>query len=630
MESGHVVFVVLMAAVGALAGCETNSAYTKLTQADFVRGTYQIKSGGRYCLTEDVSFNPNSLEWLRANRNPMASAYESSDVLPEQYTFAGGEYDPSAYGIGFFAAIAISANGVVLDLNGHTLEQSKEHALQQRFFSLIELADRPFRGGQGPHSFGGLVAGKQVTVKNGKLGRSSHHAIHGNDNENVLLANLVMDGWEVAAVALNSVTGLVVRDVVAKSRMGVPVLGSFSAARFLRPYLNCVADEGDFALEIAGQTTNATTIRNELRASMEKVFLDVVQGAGMIDPSRHPHEYALFHNEFGVVDGNAYGFLINGLGVAVNGFPVAPAANASTDVVFSRVRVTRLQAAINEIPALSTANGAGVQTDAVGAVFQVFNRHPKTWVPVTMTTDDAEWARYKGNVLANGQAVVAKAVLAGFFSTSSAPRHSCRNTLDVSRLSITRETLDWVEGRTPALQGVLGKLPNTGVVCNTDTMFHVNKGVVGFKMDAGHHVTMRNVEASNLINFGAKGNSKLCAYSATDKSHPAATLDGYNGADVRGFSFSGSEKVRVWRASVTNAEAAWGSVVGYDVHGGSTDIECWMCNAMHLKAGSRATSHDDFTGPNRIPVADCHRMVHNTRNVSYLWSSCGDVIAPTS
>eukprot|EP00755_Sulcionema_specki_P039703 Sspe_Gene.113295::Locus_97328_Transcript_1_1_Confidence_1.000_Length_913::g.113295::m.113295 len=275
----------LVTVLGALGSCEQEKGYVKLTQADFAQGTYQIKVGGRYCLVEDVSFNPNSLEWIRANRNPMATAYESSDVLPEQYTFAGGEYDPSAYGIGFFAAIAISASGVVVDLNGHTLEQSKEHALQQRFFSLIELADRPFRSGQGPHSFGRLVPGKRVTVRNGRLGRSSHHAIHGNDNEDVLLADMVLDGWEVAAVALNNVTGCTVLNVEARSRMGVPVLGTYSAARFVRPYLNCVAEEGDVTLDVAGiSAMSARVVRDELRVSMVRVFLDVVQGAGTIDP----------------------------------------------------------------------------------------------------------------------------------------------------------------------------------------------------------------------------------------------------------------------------------------------------------------------------------------------------------
>ena len=59
-----------------------------------------------------------------------------------------------AYGIGFFATISVIASDVVINLNGHTLEQSEEHALLQRFHSLIELGSQPFIHGQGPHDFG--------------------------------------------------------------------------------------------------------------------------------------------------------------------------------------------------------------------------------------------------------------------------------------------------------------------------------------------------------------------------------------------------------------------------------------------------------------------------------------------
>ena len=93
--------------------------------------------------------------------------------------FDNSDFDPNAFGLGFFAAIAIAAPDVKLFLNGFTIEQAPEHALMQRFFSIIELADSPFIKDVGPAQFVGgdaLVAASNVEIVGpGVLGRSSHH-----------------------------------------------------------------------------------------------------------------------------------------------------------------------------------------------------------------------------------------------------------------------------------------------------------------------------------------------------------------------------------------------------------------------------------------------------------------------
>ena len=92
----------------------------------------------------------------------------------------------------------------MLDLNGFTLEQSHKHALMQRFYALIETASGPFVPPQGPGNFGAtLAACKGCVVKNGHLGLSSHHGIHGNRNVGLLLRDLTIKGYEVAGVSLN-------------------------------------------------------------------------------------------------------------------------------------------------------------------------------------------------------------------------------------------------------------------------------------------------------------------------------------------------------------------------------------------------------------------------------------------
>lgn len=59
--------------------------------------------------------------------------------------------------------------------------------------------------------------------------------IHGNENKDVLIQNVEFRDFEVAAVALNNVDSLEISGCnVVKNRHDVPVVGMFSAARFIR------------------------------------------------------------------------------------------------------------------------------------------------------------------------------------------------------------------------------------------------------------------------------------------------------------------------------------------------------------------------------------------------------------
>ena len=628
MQRFCVSILVFLAAylTAAHAGCENNPDFIKISQADFTTGTYLITAPGKYCLIEDVTFNPNSLDYIRGNVDPNAQPYDTSDVLPSQFTVMGGPYDPSAFGIGFFAAIAIAADGVVLNLNGHLLEQSEEHALQQRFYANIELADRPFISGQGPHSFGTLNAAKNVVIKNGKLGRSSHHGIHGNDNENVEIKDLVINDWEVAAIALNHVQGLHVTRVSAASRRDLPVMGRFSIGRFLRPYINCMVDNGaPFTLTVQGEAKTAADIKKELRQALNRVFKDIVKrDLDFIDASKHPEEYALFHNKFGVVDGNAYGFLINSRGVAVNSFPSLPlTVDSSADVVFEDVTLKRVEGNIDEVVALAATSKKGGQIDAVGAVFQIFNRHPDTDELLTISSEDKSQAEYLGNAVSNAQALVAKAVLAGWFDPSLS---GCRANLDVSRLSITQDTIDWIEATPGTEDAKLSKLEeNLGapaLFCNADTMFHVNKGVIGFKMDGAAKLTMSKCTANKVINFGQPG-ATICDYDTTEKSMPLAFLSGYNGADSRGFSFAGSKKVTVKKCTVKKVISDWGSAIGFDYFGNSKRATNKKSTVKKAIAGRKADGDKSyFTGPNRVPLAACQRIKDGSSQVVVRKDKC--------
>ena len=123
-----------------------------LSQSDFLLGTYRIVSSGIYCLSEDITFDPKSGTISNPN---VEGAWFPGFTDP---AFGFGENDTSnpslgtttiapklgAFSLGFFAAITIEANDVVLNLNGYTIRQSRAFYIQQRFFALIEIGMSSF------------------------------------------------------------------------------------------------------------------------------------------------------------------------------------------------------------------------------------------------------------------------------------------------------------------------------------------------------------------------------------------------------------------------------------------------------------------------------------------------------
>jgi len=75
-------------------------------------------------------------------------------------------------------------------------------------------------------------------TKRSTIGRSSHRGIPGDGNRNVKIKNVDFADFEVAALALNGVEGLKVVNPAARNREDVHVIGSYSNARFIAPYLD--------------------------------------------------------------------------------------------------------------------------------------------------------------------------------------------------------------------------------------------------------------------------------------------------------------------------------------------------------------------------------------------------------
>lgn len=632
--------ITIFSCSNSLASDKKNITY--LTNQDFKYGTYIIDKPGIYKLAEDISFNPNSpstlTEAIRLNLIPpeIAAALELSNPVDAFHAgfplftqfipggvdnFSPGgpldkRYDPAGFGLGFFAAIVITSKaGVVLDLNGYTLEQSAEHALLQRFFSVIELAEQPFIPAQGPADFGdSIVSAENVVIKNGTVGRSSHHGIHGNDNKNIYIANVDFEDYEVGAIALNGVKNLVVRNSNASNRKDVPVLGTFSSAQFIKPYIQELdRNNSSMVLNVNGVSKTVDDIKSELKQAINNVHNDIivnpniVNGRAQINARLHPSEYAVFANPWGLVDGNSYSYLVNTLGVAVLGFPSKPDGEIkipAKNIILANVHVNNQKAFINEVVAL---NQDGPVIDPVGAVFQTRNLHPNTGRPVTISSLDESQARYMGNAVANAQAFVAKAFLAGEFEGSR---------FDLSRLNITADVLKWIEAK-PGYETLdsIVQDESSGYLCNGDSMFHVNKGVIAFKMDAAKNVVLKRTSVNTLENLGDEG-SDVCGDYSAGKSHPDATLLGYGGARTRAYSFAGSENAFLIKSEASDLVAKAGSAIGVDVLTDSKKVRVLRTEVDSVSAGLGGPVL--YEGPNEEPVAVGFKVGEDAKRVALL------------
>ena len=431
-----------------------------------------ISEPGIYKLCENISFHPNALD-------------RGKQLSDDSFEPDLSQYSPFSYGLGFFSAIAIETSEVILDLNGFTIEQSPEHALIQRFFALIELASSPFIPSTGPAMFVGdnetFNSANDVIIKGpGTIGRSAHHGIHGNFNTNVTIEKVTFVDFEVGAVSLNRVNNLVIKDCdIPHNRHDVPVIGTFSSARFILPYLKILTEQYDYSMTLRSKIVRASDVYDTLKQAIVNVYDDVV-AEGFINATRHPLEHSLFNNPFRVIDGPCYAFVVHGKGPAVGDFGERLDVNKNNtceNIEISTNSIRNIKCWNNEVPAAVDSDGEEepvVITDARGAVLQFVNTFDPS-MKHSLAIDES--GRYKGNIISDAQIMVASAILDGTLSDSPE--------LQLKPNTITNDIIEW------AVDADAVYSPKYR--CNGDSMHHCIKGITVIRVE-------------NTAGFEIKGN----------------------------------------------------------------------------------------------------------------------------
>lgn len=418
----------------------------KLSASDFKRGTYRITKPGKYSLTEDIEFEPNV----------------EHDYWPtfDQWK----DYPPSKFYLGFFAAITIEADDVTIDLGGHTIRQSPAFYLAQRFFNVIELNDRVFIDNTGvqPLNYqktdqvipgstfaGSVIKPKNIVIKNGILGRSSHNGIHGNGINGLVVKDIVVEDFEVAGIQCNGCKNVQVRKTnIGPSSRSVPALATFSSARFIQFFTQRLIPFG-FAQEPMSEellslfeTTISFSDREGELFTLREIFEKVDKAVKLFSlygnlPAANTSELltpkdlilfeearAVFGNPWGLTDGSVqYGIFFGREGMPNQDDNFNGAGKEAASISVSKVSIKGLHANPLEVPSLVTEEGAHIQGPARD-VLRISESKSKVLLPwnhgvftgrshrpcppnnytTTVTTDELRTlsdSRYKGNFLSD-------------------------------------------------------------------------------------------------------------------------------------------------------------------------------------------------------------------------------------
>lgn len=526
-----------------------------LSNHDFINGTYRVIRSGRYILKENIIFSPN------ANYNFQPSPLQIESGL---YKVVNGPYT-----LGFFAAIAVETENVIIDLNYHSIEQGREFYLRQRFFNIIELANSPFIPKQGPGKFGSeFISAKNCLIKNGKLGLSSHNGIHGNNAKNITITQISITDFEVGGISLNGSKNITINDVRIENSLGtykkVPVNGRFSSFIFISRMLETLG-ETNFKIKSGDHYIELDKVRERLLSMRERVIQEFLQNRTMGIQYFSKDIYDLFGNPLGLPDGSAiYGILFNKSGIAINDFGFGCCNNDSNEtpdnysnnINISKVLIRNLVLNPREIVGIKNNNGLN----------QDFSGNTILLAKTPWFENLNCFQPHQTFIDKNGHydILLSLQVLLSEYSKVDKRFKGVGN--------VDKYILKYVKNGNLYFDQIN---PGYKTYRNSDVMNHVMKGIVGIRCDFTYNLNISDYLIHDLKNVGKPGIyseylGKYISGKSGDKlqhlGHPKSNKQtkGYTGNSVRGISLSITREGILKNGSILNLVSYNGPVYGID------------------------------------------------------------------
>ena len=241
--------------------------------------------------------------------------------------------------------ITVECDDVVINLNGFKFELDKRFYLQQRFFSLIEMATKPFLPHQGASTWGltDVFYPNNLEIKGpGYLGKTSHHGIHGNHATNVHIHDIDIKHFDVAGIGCNACKDVIIENVIiGPQNNDIPTLGRYTHSRAFIPRLKDLDTmHGDKEMTFYGrETTTVSALCHRMVSQMDMIYNNYIYGQQYDD---YDEEWIaakkLYKNPTGWMDGGtSYGIAINGEGAAVVG--IGTRTTNTYNIIMSNVEV---------------------------------------------------------------------------------------------------------------------------------------------------------------------------------------------------------------------------------------------------------------------------------------------------
>lgn len=420
----------------------------EINNKSFENGPLHINNSGYYYFTEDIVldfYNTQEKFWAHQENN----------------------------NFGFMAGIIVNACDVTIDLCGYSIQQSIRDFCLQRFFALIQLNNMPFIIGKGPilENRTEIIVPRNVIIKNGKFGLTSHQAILGNKNDNLTLCDINVSNFEVTGITLNNVTNLKFHDsIIHSANKNVPVSPFFSGFIFIYRLL---------------MTTKTLTSDNEIKQRIQIIldeiieileeFIDIIFQMQSLDELYNlDDKFKFFINNKKLSPCNVQGIKITGSGPSVDEFHKSLNPDKSLNsknIKINNVIIKNICASVDEELALAYNDkvvhlGAGVK----GTFKFLENNDVYTILNLMklLLNDYPSLNDYLKSDLIDD--VVYDAV---------------------ERIHLHKQLTD-EESKV------------FSILRNVDSMGHINKGVVGARFGSTVELNVKNLKIFNIVNNGKK------------------------------------------------------------------------------------------------------------------------------
>jgi len=503
---------------------DDNTVY--LTKESFARGTFRIMEAGTYILTEDVEFDWNAGTKEEPNADGAWFPFENDADYPGYGT------SRDMYFMGFFAGITVEADNVIIDLNGHELKQSKAFFYQQGFFSTIEVESQPFMPGQGVGFFGSDPKfPENVIIKNGNLGRTSHHCIHGNFNKNLLIENVNCYDFATHGIQLNGFDGLTLRNVdVGPSNNEQYLASEYTHYRFILPRLRKIAENnptGTIQFINREKAVTMADIAEELEYKMTQAFQYVMYGMEPDEDDTEAYESfveakKIFVNDNGLGYGaSQYGIFLSYPGANVLSFHLNQ--DTSKGATLENVNIHDLHHQTKEYVGIRTTLRLFVNSFNAPLHIQYLLGDEIFQDILDNNDDHAQWDsnyEYKGNIITDA---------------TLAMTELNRDDWGLNQIMyvLTDELTAWARGEIDGgFNGVQAEY-----LCAIDGMIHSAKGTFGLRIDGVDGVdinglTISNIQEDSPMGYGICGKCTQCAFESRSPYQKKYTGNMVQGASI--------------------------------------------------------------------------------------------------